>query len=136
MHCQTARLRVLIHETHQLYEHRARDGLYSEKIREHHRPGCMLEHDHVTRHQVAKELGSTQNVLRLLECHCCFALDRLQWVRNGLTLTTADDYNSKVLSVRGGARPTCRLYNEIAARGPHPTESPRITGSKAMPQGA
>ena len=29
---------------------------------------------------------------------CCFALNRLQWVRNGLTLTTADDYNSKVLS--------------------------------------
>ena len=29
--------------------------------------------------------------------------DRLQWVRNGLTLTTADDYNSKVLSERGGA---------------------------------
>ena len=27
----------------------------------------------------------------------------LQWVRNGLTLTTADDYNSKVLSERGGA---------------------------------
>jgi len=31
------------------------------------------------------------------------APDRLQWVRNGLTLTTADDYKSKVLSVRGGA---------------------------------
>ena len=31
------------------------------------------------------------------------APDRLQWVRNGLTLTTADDYNSKVLSERGGA---------------------------------
>ena len=29
--------------------------------------------------------------------------DRLQWVRNGLTLITADDYNSKVLSERGGA---------------------------------
>ena len=38
------------------------------------------------------------------ECgDCCFALNRLQWVRNGLTLTTADDYNSKVLSERGGA---------------------------------
>ena len=33
----------------------------------------------------------------------CLAPDRLQWVRNGLTLTTADDYNSKVLSERGGA---------------------------------
>jgi hypothetical protein len=33
----------------------------------------------------------------------CLAPDRLQWVRNGLTLTTADDYNSKVLSARGGA---------------------------------
>ena len=31
------------------------------------------------------------------------APDRLQWVRNGLTLFTADDYNSKVLSERGGA---------------------------------
>ena len=29
------------------------------------------------------------------------APDRLQWVRNGLTLTTADDYFSKVLSDRG-----------------------------------
>jgi hypothetical protein len=26
-----------------------------------------------------------------------------QWVRNGLTLTTADDYNSKVLSEKGAA---------------------------------
>jgi hypothetical protein len=25
------------------------------------------------------------------------------WVRNGLTLFTADDYKSKVLSIRGGA---------------------------------
>ena len=33
----------------------------------------------------------------------CLAPDRLQWVRNGLTLFTADDYNSKVLSARGGA---------------------------------
>ena len=33
----------------------------------------------------------------------CFAPDRLQWVGNGLTLFTADDYNSKVLSERGGA---------------------------------
>ena len=33
----------------------------------------------------------------------CFAPNRLQWVRNGLALTTADDYNSKVLSERGGA---------------------------------
>ena len=33
----------------------------------------------------------------------CFAPNRLQWVRNGLKLTTADDYNSKVLSERGGA---------------------------------
>ena len=28
----------------------------------------------------------------------CFAPDRLQWVGNGLTLFTTDDYNSKVLS--------------------------------------
>ena len=40
--------------------------------------------------------------MRTAEDSCC-ALDRLQWVRNGLTLTTADDYNSKVLSERGGA---------------------------------
>ena len=49
---------------------------------------------------------------RLPECYTkghrecgegCLAPDRLQWVRNGLTLTTADDYNSKVLSERGGA---------------------------------
>ena len=33
----------------------------------------------------------------------CLAPDRLQWVGNGLTLFTADDYNSKVLSERGGA---------------------------------
>ena len=33
----------------------------------------------------------------------CFAPDRLQWVGNGLTLFTTDDYNSKVLSERGGA---------------------------------
>ena len=42
-----------------------------------------------------KAIGSAED-------SCC-ALDRLQWVRNGLTLTTADDYNSKVLSERGGA---------------------------------
>ena len=40
--------------------------------------------------------------MRRTALSCC-ALDRLQWVRNGLTLTTADDYNSKVLSERGGA---------------------------------
>ena len=42
-----------------------------------------------------KAIGSAED-------SCC-ALDRLQWVRNGLTLFTADDYNSKVLSERGGA---------------------------------
>ena len=42
-----------------------------------------------------KAIGSAED-------SCC-ALDRLQWVGNGLTLTTADDYNSKVLSERGGA---------------------------------
>ena len=42
-----------------------------------------------------KAIGSAED-------SCC-ALNRLQWVRNGLTLTTADDYNSKVLSERGGA---------------------------------
>ena len=42
-----------------------------------------------------KAIGSAED-------SCC-ALDRLQWVRNGLTLITADDYNSKVLSERGGA---------------------------------
>jgi hypothetical protein len=45
--------------------------------------------------QTLKAIGSAED--------CCFALKRLQWVRNGLTLTTADDYNSKVLSERGGA---------------------------------
>ena len=42
-----------------------------------------------------KAIGSAED-------SCC-ALNRLQWVRNGLTLFTADDYNSKVLSERGGA---------------------------------
>ena len=55
----------------------------------------------------------------------CFAPDRLQWVRNGLTLFTADDYNSKVLSERGGAGQGVGLQKQ--ARGLHPTESPRIT---------
>ena len=35
-----------------------------------------------------KAIGSAED-------SCC-ALNRLQWVRNGLTLTTADDYNSEV----------------------------------------
>ena len=43
-----------------------------------------------------KAIGSTED-------SCC-ALNRLQWVRNGLTLFTADDYNSKDgHSERGGA---------------------------------
>jgi hypothetical protein len=55
------------------------------------------------------------------------ALDRLQWVtgRNGLTLATADDYNSKVLSARGGAGQRVGIQKQ--ARGPQRTESPRIT---------
>jgi len=64
-----------------------------------------------------KAIGSAED-------SCC-ALDRLQWVRNGLTLTTADDYNSKVLSERGGAGQRVGLQKQ--ARGLHPTESPRIT---------
>jgi hypothetical protein len=36
------------------------------------------------------------------EDSCC-TLNRLQWVRNGLTLSTADYYKSRVLSARGGA---------------------------------
>ena len=47
----------------------------------------------------SREIGVP--VLNILLLH--FAPDRLQWVRNGLTLFTADDYNSKVLSERGGA---------------------------------
>ena len=56
------------------------------------------------------------------EDSCC-ALNRLQWVRNGLTLFTADDYNSKVLSERGGAGQRVGLQKQ--ARGLHPTESPQ-----------
>ena len=35
----------------------------------------------------------------------CRAPDRLQWVRNGLTLTTTDDYFDKVRSDRGHGAP-------------------------------
>ena len=56
------------------------------------RPRVTTAHaDHC---RTLKAIGSAED-------SCC-ALDRLQWVRNGLTLTTADDYNSKVLSERGG----------------------------------
>ena len=55
--------------------------------------------------------------------------DRLQWVRNGLTLFTANDYNSKVLSERGGAGQRCRLYKNRPAgfTQQNNSESPRIT---------
>ena len=52
---------------------------------------------------------------------------RLQWVGNGLTLFTADDYNSKVLSERGAAPANVSPAIQKQARGLHPTESPRIT---------
>ena len=56
-------------------------------------------------HMLCLPLRFSKGFSTCAEDSCC-ALNRLQWVtdcRNGLTLTTADDYNSKVLSERGGA---------------------------------
>jgi hypothetical protein len=50
---------------------------------------------------------------------------RVQWVRNGLTLTTADDYNSKVLSERGGVGQRVG-YTKTSPRTSPPTESQNI----------
>ena len=56
------------------------------------------------------------------------APDRLQWVRNGLTLTADDDYFSKVLSDRGheatGAAPANAPGYQIQTRGSYTPESP------------
>ena len=57
----------------------------------------------------------------------CLAPDRLQWVGNGLTLFTADDYSTTVRSSPKGAAPANVSAIQKQARGPHPTESPRIT---------
>jgi hypothetical protein len=67
-----------------------------------------------------KAIGSAEP-----EDSCC-ALDRLQWVRNGLTLTTADDDNSKVLSERGDTAPSNVSAIRKQARGPPPTTATEI----------
>ena len=53
--------------------------------------------------------------MELIRTGCPPRLDRLQWVRNGLTLTTDDDYNSNGPLRKGRRRPTCRLYKNRPA---------------------